>query len=480
MVLWDYSRLITNMKRWSFKSKMLRAQEESLKLLPAKAQDPTVLRTLILPSEVETFAMLAIKEKEWTSKEIKDNEFKRAIETIRTYRHPKLFEKKGEEFGKWAVILVSATQFDFQFNPIYKINRYISYFDYVDDIINMPKEIKNKFGIHYREIVAPIILLWMHYSGDGFRLLPKQMEWLFKKYSKTIDLLTLTRDEYIKELDEITSKIEDYMYCHRPSYSWPFVMCENNRYMPTPHLLVRAVTESLFHRLTFGNNKLREKIGKCVLESYLYRLICKSDEFQEIIPEQEYQKGQKTLDVMASCDENIICFDSKSFVPQIGIRTFDPLAYKNTINRIVEIFIQAYKHIRYKFGVKYKYLSVPIKDDRSNIYAIVVLADNPFCPIDEIHLSAARELNIPIPSEEYDWLRGHVGIADVDAMEIQILQRKGFINAVTKNSCTKQYSDHWFTQGEIIEDDKKTEYMEDNVTNLVYTVIDAMKDDGVI
>lgn len=473
MPQWTYNRLITNMKRWSFSSKMSKACTASMKLLNPKAKDPSILRMMVLPHEIETYTMLAIKEKEWQSSETTEHEFAKSIDAIRAFRHPKLFSQKGISFGKWLVMLIKATQFDFQFNEIFRINRYYEYFDYKDENIDMSVEIKKKFGISYSDIAGPIILLWMHLSGE-IQLSDNQKKWLIMNYRKTFDILTLTRDEYINELDDITPNKEDYVYCLRPSYSWPLIRYEDHIYLPTPHLLVRAVTVSLMHRLTFQNISLREKIGKYVLESYLYRLICGSDEFQEKLPEQEYAPGKRTLDVLTRVDDSIICFDSKSCAPQIGIRTFDPEAYRRTKDKIVKGFVQAYKHIRYKYGKEYTFFTVPVKQDRSNIYAVVVLADNPFCPLDEIHEEAATQLGLQIPSDEYDWLRGHVGIADIDAIETQVLQKKNFLEAISENARTKQYSDYWFLQGKITNDEKKTEYMEDNVTALLMSVIKEM------
>lgn len=475
---WEYSRLITNMKRWSFISKMSKANMASLELIPAKSHDPSVRRMMALPHEIETFTMLAVKEQEWQTKEITDREFNRAIDTIRSFQHPKLLAQKGKNFVKWLMMLTAATQFDSQMNPIYRINRYLTYFTYSDENIDMPAEIEKKFGLSYEKLIAPIVFLWLSFSDEDLKLSRSQFAWLIHHYKHSFDLITITRNEYRKELEEITTNEEDYIYCLRPSYSWPFVMDENIRYMPTPHLLIRSVTVSLMHRLTYGNDRLREMIGKFVLESYLYSLICKSNEFLEVLPEQEYVKGQKTLDVMTTVNDTIICFDSKSCTPQIGIRTFDLDAYDRTLQKIVKSYIQAYRHIRCKFGNEYKYLSVPVKQDRSNIYAVVVLADDPFFPLDEIHVAAANHLNIPIPSEEYDWLRGHVGIADVDAIEIQILERNNFLDAITANSRSKNYSDYWLVEGNITQDDTMTEYMEENVTDLVSTVIDEMKTYG--
>lgn len=40
--------------------------------------------------------------------------------------------------------------------------------------------------------------------------------------------------------------------------------------MPSPYLVINAVTESMLNQLTEGDEKLRGDLGKEVLESYLY------------------------------------------------------------------------------------------------------------------------------------------------------------------------------------------------------------------
>lgn len=469
---WDYSQLITKVKRWNFKSKMRLIFEGSKKLVSTEAQNPSILRMMALPEELEVLTMLSIKENEWQIKDMTDRDYERAITAIRSFCHPTLFSQQGEGFAKWFMMLASANQFDFQANPVYRISRYISYFNYADEHIDMNSEVKHKFGLSYNEIAAPIVTLWFSFYNNNHALDVRQINRLYDKYRESFDLLTLTRDEYINELNEFASNEEDYIYCLRPSYSYPFISYDGVRYLPTPHLLIRSVTVSLMHRLTFGNDRLREQIGKYVLEPYLYQLISKSDECDEVLREQEYLPGQKTLDIMTVVEGNIVCFDSKSCTPQVGIRVFSQEAYQRTKTKIVKSFIQAYKHIRYKFGNEYTYLSIPVLDDRSNIYAVVVLAENPFCPLDEIHEAAADELHISKETEEYDWLRGHVGIVDLDALEVQILQRNNLMGAITSNIRSGRYSDHWFLQGVQTRDNSMTLNMRKDVRNLIKPVLD--------
>lgn len=473
---WSYTQLGTKLKHWSFESKMLLAHNASAQLVKPESVNPEVLRYLPQPEEIETFIMLAIKNDEWQDHTMKTTDFEQAISAIRSFKHPKWEEHKGKDFGNWFLMLTSANQFEYQSNKIFKANRYLTYFTHVDDHINMCEVFRDKFGVDYRDIAGPMMLLWISYSSDEMRLSKEQWDWLVQNYKDTIALLTLTREEYIKELDEITYDPSDYKYCLRPSYSWPFINHEGIVYLPTPHLLVRAVTESLMHRLTFGNNSLREKIGLHVLEPYLYSIVAGSDEFQAVLPEQTYDDKKKTLDVLTNIDGNIVCFDSKSCVPLIGIRIFSMEAYEKTKLKIAKAVVQAYKHIHDRFGKDYMYLSVPVTEDRSNIFAIVVLAENPFCPLGDIYGAAAEQLGIDKTTKEYDWLRGHVGVVGLDALEVQLFLRKNFMEVITENIRTGRFDDHWMLQGELSRADSDTNYIDDNVSGLIHQIAEKMNE----
>ena len=180
----------------------------------------------------------------------------------------------------------------------------------------------------------------------------------------------------------------DYIYCLRPSYSFPFVNYKDETYLPLPHLLLRASTTSLMFRLTDGNDALREVVGNEVLESYLFHILSNYSEFENIEKEIIYTKGklqnQRSADVMTSIGDQIICFDSKFFAPKVALRIFSEEAYAAELKRLGKAVKQMYEQIHNKFGVEYKPFDVPVNEDRSNIWGIVVVSENPCIHLDEI------------------------------------------------------------------------------------------------
>lgn len=424
---------------------------ESAKLVDLRSRDPDILRKMALPDEIETFVMLAIKQGEWQQGTMTMRDMGRIITGIRAFEHPQLVDRKGKDFSKWLIMEIAATQFPYQTNQFFVFNRYLEYFTYVDENIDMRKVFKNKFLVDYEDVAFPVLLIWLSLIPQFKMQYPqKRLQNLYFAYDTSFNLLTLSRDDYIKELDEITTDIADYKYCLRPSYSWPFITYNGVLYLPLPHLLIKSVTVSLMHRLTLADNDLRERIGKYVLEPYLFKLIRSSDEFDEVLTEQVYRVGkkeQRTLDVMTTVGGDILCFDSKSLTPKIDIRIFSQEAYEKTKQKVVKAITQVYLHIHDKFGSEYSYLSVPVNADRSNIFALVIVTDNPYAPLDELYEEAAHKLKISIPSLEYDWLRGHVGIVELDLLEVQLFLRENIMDTVKQNMKSGRYSDNWFMEG---------------------------------
>lgn len=439
---WNYDIVCNNVRRYSFNDKMKLAYIHSRKLVDRL--NSTEIVKCALPQEIETFVMISIKKGEWNDNNFTERAFEKCITGIRNYQHPQLFS--GSEFADWFIMLSTATQFDYQTNPIYRLSRFIEYFTYRDNEIDMEAIFQKKFGVDYLTFISPIIYIWFKMIKESHEELSLNELLLLKSlYDKTFSILTLSRNQYIQELDKISTDVHDYVYCLRPSYSWPFIEENGVIYNPTPHLMLRASTNSLMYRLTEGNDALREKIGKSVLESYLYKIIYESGIFSVVLPEQKYGSDQLTLDVMTSIGDDIVCFDSKSFSPKISIRTFSEEGVKNAIDRLSKSVVQVYNHIHGKFGIEYDYLNVKANSDRTNIFGIIVLSDNPYVHAEKIYSKAAKQLKIDTKSNDYKWMCGHIGIVDISFLEEQLFSRDNFQEALHRNEKSGNYNDHWFS-----------------------------------
>jgi len=438
-------KLCTFLKRYSFDSKMQKAYESSVTLLDKRICSPDFLSGKALPYLIEAFVMLSVKMDEWNSKILAPKDYQKCIDSLFVYI-PELFEGDSSHFAERFMITTAANQFDSQVDPLLRLSRYCFYFSYVDNSINMLEQFVNKFEVSYIKIATPIVYIFkrLHKNWDNNEMSESEYRELQQMYPKAFELLTLSRVNYIRELDKITADYHYYVNCLRPSYSYPFISYNNKIYNPTPHLLLKSITTSLMFRLTDGNNKLRDEIGKNVIETYLFKVVECSGVFNEVLPEQKYGNCQRTLDVMASDGRNIVCFDSKFYSPKIGVRILDSNDIDHDKQRLVSSIVQVYKHINNRFGNEYSFLNTTIKDDRSNIYGIVVVSENSYIRLETLYKKAAAELEIQIPSMQYDWLRGHVGLVDIDILEKALYYSVDFIELVQKNEKSGNYDDNWF------------------------------------
>ena len=86
-------------------------------------------------------------------------------------------------------------------------------------------------------------------------------------------------------------------------------------------------------------------MGKHVWEKYLLKLITDSGAYQEVFPEQEYiYSGSNSYspDVLARQGNQVLFIDSKSTVPNLGIRLFDPDSYEDNIRIVAENIVKLY------------------------------------------------------------------------------------------------------------------------------------------
>lgn len=481
----DYLRLPTILKRYKFEDKLHQAEVYSRKLMNPDVQgNPSKVREQILPWELECFVSLAIKAVEWKYDDLDKSSFIQILNGIRSAYHPALQKKAGsEQFVRWFMMVTSATQFDYSESYWHKLYRYTYYFSYVSEKINMPEEFQKKFGIDFQSVISFSLALWMMYITEVKDVSLGKKE-LMSKYPQVVSLLTMSRDSFIAELDSLTSDPMDYIYCLRPSYSFPFVKYKEETYLPLPHLLIRASTSSLMFRLTDGNDELRKVVGNEVLESYLFHLISTCPEFEHIEKEIVYTKGklqnQRSADVMTNIGDQIICFDSKSFAPKVALRIFSEEAYSAELIRLGKAVKQMYEQIHNKFGVEYTPFDVPVNENRSNIWGIVVVLENPFIPLDDIYAEAARLLKMNLNAAEYEWLKGHVGIVALSAIEYQIFSSEDILSVVKQNASTKCYNDYWFSNMKpTVEFDGMKEFKEkqiDSITQLLLSLSCVVRD----
>ncbi|MEN6470138.1 MAG: hypothetical protein ABFC62_01590 [Clostridiaceae bacterium] len=485
-----YSEIMTVLKRYSFEAKMDVLQKHSREIMTLDGiLNTKELRGLPLPWHLETFALFSIKAAEWKFDDFYGEhvgKFYDIINCIDKYFHPVLERCKSTNmFADNLFLALSAVQFDIQEFYPYKQYRYNYYFTFCNEKINMPKLFKEKFGCSYNDFLVLAQFLWVLFAENKYYLPQAVLKFILNKFPCAAKQLCISREDYIKELNSITEDSSDYLYCLRPSYTYPFITQKNMLFVPLPHLLMRAATSSLLFRLTEGDNQLTNVLGKEVFESYLHRIISNSQLFDEVIVEQKYKyhkTERRTLDVLTRKGDYYIFFDSKSFTPKRDLRIFSSSASGDEIRRLAESCVQAYKHIRYDFPKLYNPFCEMSPVNPDNVFAIVVTREFPFIRTKHIYDKAAEQIKIDTQSPEYEWLCRHIGIVGIIEIERCCFTHSDMVSRVIDISKNDNPYDFWLigpTEGNY-GSDPEVRAFNDKTLDQILELTDELQQSGLL
>ena len=195
-------------------------------------------------------------------------------------------------------------------------------------------------------------------------------------------------------------------------------------------MLTKSVTSSLFYRITEGNNILRSKIGKHILESYLFEIISTSNVYDEVYQEKKYRYSgseASSPDIMARHAESVLFLESKSTVPSLGIRLLDSDSYESNIKKISDYMVQLYRQIlRFK---SYNPFQGEISSDRDNYWGIVVVLEDAYIPRQLYYEKAQEILQLSADSIEWMWFLTHIKIASLYEIERLSFTKLNIIDA---------------------------------------------------
>lgn len=433
-----YDRLPVILKRYLFDEKMRVLQYFSKQIMDIngiklKNEQP-------MAWELETFLLFAVKADEYQTKDFRGkniNQFIKMINCIKNYQHPVLTSKVNTiKFADFLLIALGSIQFDLQSFNIYKYYRYNYFFTYISNEVNMKEEFYNKFNVNYNSFLELGSTL-SFFCSLKVNLDSKILQYIVLKYAKTTSLLMLSREKFKQEIDKFSNNIDNYLYCVRPSYVYPFIEYNGIASLPLPHCVTRAITDSLLYRLTDSNEKLRTLFGKNVLEDYLYEIINKSNLFDEVLKEKIYKKRHNTLktsDVMCRKNNDYIFFESKSTVPYAKTRCLEEKFINQEINKISDSIIQLYKQIYLDFKRIYIFFETDknITFDYNNCFGIVVLLEESYIRRELIYKDVAKKLNIDNNNEIYHWIINHIKVCNLYDIERYVFSNTNIIGALKK------------------------------------------------
>lgn len=145
-------------------------------------------------------------------------------------------------------------------------------------------------------------------------------------------------------------------------------------------------------RLTKNNNNLRAKIGKNIMEDYLYYLLTNSLVTKDfnINKEFKYDKDNKlSSDIILFSDKEVLFIEAKMFNQSISLRANEYNEIKVVQDRISDAIIQVLTNIH---GFKKGKMKNKIKlDSNVECYGTVVLYDDLYISQDNIYEKAFKK-----------------------------------------------------------------------------------------
>ena len=266
----QYENLPRLLKRFSFSEKMRIASFYSSKIISLGDDVRKMNRDCALPWYLETFVMLSMEAVEYKDNDFTGRTFEKMYNSILDAA-PKALKTTcdGSNLIDKLLPLSGMTQFHMQEQSWFRRYRYWTIFNDESNPVCMKEIFLDKFGTSYQEFLLLAYLLQLlfyaqmkdnstlTYSGV-FRYL------VCERFAKAASQLQIQRTEYIALQQKFAAGSENtykYIYSLSPSHQYALVEEDGVIYIPLPHLINQNVTSSLMHRLTEGNNKLRDEIG---------------------------------------------------------------------------------------------------------------------------------------------------------------------------------------------------------------------------
>ena len=401
------------------------------------------------PWDIETFFVFSIVSNEWKA-DIFDRKntkvFFDIMSQIEQYQETALKPfLVNPEFYSCFHSPICLQQYEIQETVDYKLFRYNYIFNFQNEEIDMKTIFYDKFKCDYSDFQLLSIALWLHYQRDDFNA--NDVASFFAIHYKTaFNSLLISRDDYLDELNKVTTTIEEYYFCFKPSFKYSFVEYDREIYFPLPHLIIRNCTTALLYRLTEQNNPLREKIGKSVLERYLYEIILDSNIFDEVYSEIKYKRhgtSSSSSDVLARVGDDFVFLECKSFSPEIDIRLCNEISINKSIKRLSEGCQQLYKQLTTEFPMKYNPFVSSVVPTLENLWGILVVLEDSYIERSTIYERTAELLRISIASDEYRWLSTHIGIVPLYSVERYCFTRTSFMDNIKDLCATREVDRHW-------------------------------------
>lgn len=427
----QYKNLPILLKRFSFEEKMgIATVYSSHAILFGRKLRKEHDHTGVLPWCLETFVMLAMEAIEYSDGDFRGKNENKFIKMYNAIWEASAVVSKVPcgRFGFLDVFMAvtALNQFHVQESPWIRQYRYWCIFNDNASPVNLKTMFKQKMGTDYEDFLllgSILQVLFIAQANNKNVIIPqKALHYLLcVRFPEATKHLKVTRTEYIELQRKFIANSDDpykYVYSLCPSYQYAFIEEDDSIYFPLPHLLNQCVTSSLLYRLTEGNNTLRNLMGKYVWEKYLLRLVMETGSYQEVFPEQPYKySGSDSFspDVLARQGNQVLFIDSKSTVPNLGIRLFAPDSYEDNIRIVAENIAKLYNQM-HRFDL-YNPFHGNVSSNRDDYWGIVIVLEDAYIMRVRYYESAARKLKIQEDSADWKWMISHIKVISLYEIE---------------------------------------------------------------
>ncbi|MEG2013870.1 MAG: hypothetical protein RR063_11815, partial [Anaerovoracaceae bacterium] len=427
---------LKDLASFSLESKMLICQRYASRIMGSSEVDmKKAYEQDIMPWELEAFAAFSvIYDEEGIVTPIDAESFSTIITNIRNYWHPEL--TLAEENGTYADVfmMISALQqFPVQGIFLQKLFRYDYFFNFTNSTLDMNTEFIKTFKTSYInfEIFAFIIFISCSLESQASIGVSECQCSLSKALGITtvFKQLYIEKDKYKKQLMEFyRGNVVDYYYGLKLQYLYPLISGTDFIYIPSPYLVVNAVTESLLNKLTLGNKQLRNSFGKEVIENYLFDIYKDIPDVTWISHEFSYGNPEVlTPDVLVSEGDYCTFFDTKALSPSLKVRQFNQKEIIKELNIYAENALQVYRQIlNYTDGC----FELDKKHDKEKMFGVVVVLEDAVLPRKRVYERAFdlwSEKNEVLSEAERTYIRSHIKVVPLKQIESMVLQNMSFL-----------------------------------------------------
>jgi len=445
---------LEKLKEYTFDSKMLYCQRYSSRIMTiSEVSQERMHSEGIMPWEIEAFAAFSvIYDSPDATKLMTDNVFCETITLLRNYWHPELtMAEENGVYPDYFMMISILQQFPTQGVFLQKLFRYNYFFNFSNEKLDMKSIFVETFGNDYRKFELLAFIVFSHCSIDGQNRLTKEQSWrgLNKAFSigTVRQQLSIEKEKYKEQLESLYhGNTLDYYYGLKIQYLYPIIEDVDCSYLPSPYLVVNAVTESLLNRLTMGNSGLRRAFGKEVIEEYLYSIYKELETVSWISREFKYNIGRDTFltpDVLVEEMGNAVLFDTKALSPSLKMRQFDTAEIEKETNTYADNILQVYRRI---LDLQNGYYSLNNSFDLNNIYGVVVVLEDAAVPKYRVYnrvWELLRENESDNSPEVCDYIHSHIKVVPLYQIEQMVLLGHSYMECLLRQAADRNKWDDY-------------------------------------